>query len=164
MTRRSTPRIFPDGCSTTIAPIGPAVRDHRRDEEVPRAGHDVGQDRVERGLQLANGEDLASVPGAGHDRVGSRPSRSGTSSMPIGGEDDHLVVGRTEDDAAREPEALGEPFEDRGGLADRIGHVVEPGADVDDGLQVGAAVAELALIHRGEDRCRQREQTGTTSR
>ena len=138
-------------------PDGPAVRDHRRDEEVPRAGHDVGQDRIERGLELAYGEDLAAVPGAGHDRVGSRRHR-GHLVAADRGEDDHLVFGRAQDDAAGEPETLGEPLEDGGGLADRIRHVIEPGADVDDGLQIGSAMAELALVHRGEDRCRQREQ------
>ena len=60
--------------------------------------------------------------------------------------------------AALEPEPRGQPVEHHARLEDRVGHVVEARADVDQRLEIGAALAQLALVHRREDRRRQREQ------
>ena len=134
-----------------------AVGDHRGDQDVARPGHRLGEDRVERGLELAHREDLPALPGPGDDGV--RAEGDGRHVVDAdGGQDDHLVVGRADDDAALEAEALGEPVEDGDRLADRIGHVVEPGADIDDRLEVGTTVAKLPLVHGREHRRRQGEQ------
>ena len=55
-------------------------------------------------------------------------------------------------------EPRGEAVEDDLRLLDRIGHVVELRAQLDERLEVGPALAELALVHRREDRRREREQ------
>ena len=83
---------------------------------------------------------------------------SATSAAPRAARTTSWPSDRAEDDAALEAEALGEAVEEDLRLVDRVGDVVEPGADVDERLKVGPAVAELALVHRREDRRRQGEQ------
>ena len=156
-TRRSTPRIAADGCSTTMAPTArpSAIIGATRTLRAPgmtsaRIGSSAGSSwrtaRISRRSQAR--ATMASGPERDRRHVVDAER----------GEDDHLVVGCADDDAALEAEALGEPVEHRDRLADRIGHVVEAGADIDDRLEVGAAVAKLALVHGREHRCRQGEQ------
>ena len=159
VTRRSTPKTLRDRCSTTMAPDRPARRrpSARRAGCARPAGRRAGTGRA---------------PGRAADRravcrrsqavltiASGRRWRVGTSSTPRAGEDDHPVVGRAQDDAAGEAEPLGEPVQDDAatGGPDRPTSSSR-GADVDERLEVGPALAQLALVHGREDRCRQREQ------
>ena len=68
------------------------------------------------------------------------------------------VVGHAEHEAARERVAVDEPVEHDPGLPDRVALVVEAGAHRDQRLEVDPALAQLALVHRAEQRGREREQ------
>ena len=161
--RRSRPaarrrRSARDGCSTTIAPTGRPSAIIGATSRFARVGHHRGEERVERRLEAADGEDLASLPGAARRSSRAPRRRSATAIDATRGEDDHPVVRRAEDDAALEPEPVDEAVEHDPRLAHRVAHVVEPGADVDQRLEVRAALAQLALVHRREDRRGEREQ------
>ena len=146
-------------CSTTMAPTGPAVGDHRRDEEVAgvrACGAASNGSRV--GVEALHRQQLATLPGALDDPVGRPRWSVGGSARPVDGEDDDSPVGCAEHDATGEAEPRDQAVEDDrapGGPGRRRRRA---GADVDHRLEVGAALAKLALVHRGEDRCREREQ------
>ena len=117
----------------------------------------IGEERIERRVERADRDRVAARQDARDDRVGHR---GGGRRMrdAAGGQDDDPVVDRAEDEAACEPEAVDEPIEHEVRLADRVRHVIEARADVDQRLQVGPALSELSLVHRREDRRGEGEQ------
>ena len=108
-------------------------------------------------IEAADGEQLLALPGRLDDGVG-RHGRGRHRGRAARGEDDHLVIGRGDDEAARKAEVVGQALEDDLRLADRIGHLVESGADVDQRLEVGPPLAKLALVQGRERGRRQGEQ------
>ena len=92
------------------------------------------------------------IDGVGRSGPGRTPLRRAT------GQNDQVAVGGADHHAPLEPEPGGEPVENDPRLEHRIGDVVEPRSDVDERLQVGAALAQLALVHRREDGGRQGEE------
>ena len=72
-------------------------------------------------------------------------------------EHDEALVADAEHEAAGEAVAVDEAVEDDRRLADRVTLVREPGAHRDQGLEVGAALAQLALGESEEQRGRERE-------
>ena len=95
-------------------------------------------------------------PGPLDDRV-DRELRSRLHLDAAGGEHDEARVAAAEDEPAGERVAGGEAVEDRARLAGRVALVIEQGADPDHGLEVGPALAEVALVQRPERPHDQRE-------
>ena len=136
---------------------GLAVRDHRGDEDVAGVRQGVRQHRVRGGIQPAECQGLAPLPGEPDDvvRVGGKGRDD---RRAVGREDDRPAVARADDDTAPEAEAIDDAVEDDPRLADRIGDIVQLGAQLHEGLEVGPAEAELALVEGREGgRCQGEE-------
>ena len=136
----------------------PAVGDHRR-----RPGGCARRAGRRPGAGCASGSSRG--PARSSRRSQARPTMAsgrsatvGTSVAPRDARTISLLVRRADDDAALEAEPVGQPVEDDRATGGPDRHVVEPRADVDERLEVGAALAKLALVHGREDRRRQGEQ------
>ena len=105
----------------------------------------------------SHGQQLAALPGPADDRVGLAGAVD-HSAAPRDARTTRSALGGADDEPALEAEARGQPVEHDARLEDRVGDVVEARADVDERLQVGAALAQLALVHGREDRRRQGEE------
>ena len=157
-TRRSTPpRTGRGRYSMTTAPSGRPSASERRHEDVPGARQERREQRVADRVEPADRQEVLARPREGDDRVRFGRGRRGVVDADRG-EDDDAALGGSQDDASLDVKPGGEAVEDDLRLLDRIGHVVELRAQLDERLEVGPALAELALVHRREDRRREREQ------
>ena len=116
----------------------PAIGDHRRDDQVPRARKRRGEERIDDRIEPLDGEDLVSVPRPADDPVRFGRGRRDVVGL-VGGEGDHLAVRGPDDDAALELESLDQAGKDDPRLLERVARVVEPSADLDHRLEVATA-------------------------
>ena len=153
---RSRTRVR-ERCSTTMAPTGRPSAIIGETSRLLAPGMSSLRSGFDTGLTRLTSDEVAPLPRLRDDRVrgAGRRRRFGD---PAGCKDDDVAIDRAEDGATLEPEPRGQPVEHDACLEDRVGHVVESRADVDERLEIRAALAQLALVHRGEDRRRQREQ------
>ena len=128
------------------APLG----DHRGDQQVLRIGQLGRQERVASRVELLDRQDVPPLPRSPDDPVGL-DGRGRSWRDAVGREDDDPTVGLTEQQPAREPEPTDQRLKHDVRLLDRVSHGVELGADVHEGLQIGATQPQFALVESRED-------------
>ena len=155
-TRRSTPKMLRDRCSTTMAPTGRPSATMGDTSRLRASGRVAHEQRVELGVEALDREQAAPFPGRPDDRVGG--CRAVPLLAPREARTIRFAFRRAENQAARDAEPRSQAIEHDPRLVHRIGHLVQAGADVHQRLQVGPPLAQLTLVHGREDRGRQREQ------